>query len=77
MGEENESYKDGKMKKGRRKAKKGSAGCDSYNSNKTSTGTVIEGNVKDRKTFKHEHASAAQASFIRYCIQFMMILLWV
>ncbi|KAK0597018.1 hypothetical protein LWI29_021014 [Acer saccharum] len=66
MGEDNQSYKHGRNKKGLgRKAKKESFGFDSDNSNKYVSGGGIDGTMKGRKSWQHHNASEPQTSVVR------------
>lgn len=67
MGEEGNSYKPSRKKKGlHRKAKKESFGFDADNSNKNVTGRGADCSGKARKSWKHKNASEPQTSVVRY-----------
>ncbi|KAK2652146.1 hypothetical protein Ddye_012002 [Dipteronia dyeriana] len=66
MGEDNQSYKHGRNKKGLgRKAKKENFGFDGDNSNKYVSGGLIDGTMKGRKSWQHHNASEPQTSVVR------------
>lgn len=67
MGEDNQSYKQGKRKKGmNRKASGERHGFDGYNSNKNASGKMSDGSTKARKSSEHQNASVSQTMHVRY-----------
>ena len=67
MGEDNQSYIQGKRKKGmNRKASGERHGFDGYNSNKNASGKMSDGSMKARKSSEHQNTSVSQTTHVRY-----------
>ncbi|XP_050285105.1 pumilio homolog 23 isoform X2 [Quercus robur] len=66
MGEDKQSYKQGKRKKGmNRKASGERHGFDGYNSNKNASGKMSDGSMKARKSSEHQNTSVSQTTHVR------------